>query len=67
MGEGSLVLRAEEIRGSYSCRRSADGVYIALAEELTVIKPTVLLTFDEDMVKQALKNAPTVSVHLLTI
>jgi predicted nucleic acid-binding protein len=64
-GERSLVLRAEAIRGSYTCRRSADGIYIALAEELTAMKPTELLTFDEDMVKQAAKHAPTVSVQLL--
>src|SRR5579862_3858606 len=55
-GEIALVLRAEAIRGSYTCRRSADGLYIALAEELSVTRPTVLLTFDEDMAKQAARN-----------
>ncbi len=65
--EGSLVLRAEAIRGTYTCRRSADGIYIALAEELTAERPTILLTFDEDMSKQAAKHAPTVTVHLLTL
>lgn len=65
--EGSLVVRAEAIRGTYSCRRSADGIYIALAEELTTAGPAVLLTFDEDMSKQASRYSPTVTVHLLTI
>jgi len=64
-GEISLVLRAEAIRGSYTCRRSADGLYIALAEALTRTRPTVLLTLDADMPKQAAKNAPTVTVQLL--
>ncbi len=65
-GESRLLLRAETIRGAYSCRRSADGIYIALAEALSATLPTVLLTFDEDMAKQATKFAPTVSVELLT-
>jgi predicted nucleic acid-binding protein len=66
-GDISLALRAEAIRGGYTCRRSADGIYIALAEELAVGTPTTLLTFDEDMVKQAAKHAPTVTAQLLTI
>ena len=66
-GEKSLVLRAEAIRTTYTCRRSADGIYIALAEELTATRPTVLLTFDKDMPNQIAKNAPTVSVQLLTV
>jgi predicted nucleic acid-binding protein len=65
-GEVSLVLRSEAIRGSYSCRRSADGLYIALAEELAATRPTILLTFDEDMAKQAARAAPAVTVELLT-
>lgn len=65
-GEAALVLRAEAIRGTYTCRRSADGIYVALAEELAATKPTVLLTFDENMSKQAARHAPAVVVHLLT-
>jgi len=65
-GEIALVLRAEAIRGLNSCRRSADGLYMTLAEELAQTRPTVLLTFDEDMAKQAARNAPTVTVELLT-
>lgn len=64
-GDGSLVLRAEAIRGSYTCRRSADGLYVALAEQLTAVTPTVLLTLDQDLPKQATRHAPTVNVHLL--
>ena len=66
-GESVLLLRAEALRGTYSCRRSADGIYIALAEALSTSRPTVLLTFDEDMAKQATNLAPTVRVDLLTI
>jgi predicted nucleic acid-binding protein len=64
-GDATLIRRAEEIRGNYTCRRSADGLYIALAEQLTATRPTVLLTFDQDLPKQAAKNAPTVNVVLL--
>lgn len=65
-GDRRLVLRAEEIRGSYTCRRSADGVYIALAELLTATRTTFLLSFDEDIKKQAARYAPGVRVELLT-
>lgn len=65
--DGLLIERAEAIRGSYTCRRSADGMYIALAETLTVTgRPTVLLTFDVDMYKQAAVHASGVTVELLT-
>lgn len=66
-GDGALILRAEAIRGTYTCRQSADGIYIALAEVLTIVRPTSLLTFDEDMMKQASHYASTVNVQLLTI
>jgi hypothetical protein len=39
----------------------------ALAEELSETRSTVLLTFDQDMPNQAARNAPTVSVHVLTL
>ncbi len=64
-GDFSLAARAEAIRQSYGCSRSADGIYIALAEELARYGPTELLTFDQGMVNQAAKNAPTVKVNLL--
>ena len=64
-GESALTLRAEALRAAYSCRRSADGIYVALAEALSATRPTVLLTFDSDMAKQAANFAPTVRVDLL--
>jgi predicted nucleic acid-binding protein len=64
-GDFSLAARAEAIRQGYGCSRSADGLYIALAEALTQQGPTELLTFDRGMVKQAAQNAPTVKVNLL--
>ena len=64
-GEAALVLRAEQIRAGYGCSRSADGIYIALADELSQTMPTVLLTFDQDLPKQAVRHAPGVSVKLL--
>ena len=64
-GEASLVARAEAIRSGYGCSRSADGIYIALAEELAARLPTVILTFDQNMDKQAARNAPTVTVQPL--
>ncbi len=64
-GEASLVARAEQIRGTYSCRRSADALYIALAEELTQMGSTELVTFDADLQKQAAAAAPSVVVRLL--
>ena len=65
-GEASLILRADQIRGSYGCSRSADALYIALAEELSQTYTTRLLTFDQGLPRQAAQNAPLVNVHLLT-
>jgi predicted nucleic acid-binding protein len=65
-GEISLIARAEAIRTGYGCSRSADGIYIALAEALARTVPTVIVTFDQDMQNQVTRNAPTVSVHTLT-
>ena len=64
-GEGSLVLRAEAVRGTYTCRRSSDGIYIALAEALAMSVSTSLLTFDADMARQAAREAPAVTIHLV--
>lgn len=66
-GDRALIARAEQIGESYGCSRSADGIYIALAEELSLTRHTVLLTFDKDMTNQAARNAPTVTVQILTI
>ena len=65
-GEVALVMRAEEIRSGYGCSRSSDGLYIALAEALTSTGPVELLTFDTGIVNQAARNAPTVTVNLLS-
>ena len=64
-GDVGLIQRAEQISSGYGCSRSADGIYIALAEELQQTQPTVLLTFDQELPKQAIKQAPTVNVQLL--
>jgi predicted nucleic acid-binding protein len=63
-GDGSLVNRAEEIRKSYGCSRSADGIYLALAEELAGNGTAELLTFDSGLVNQA-RHASGVAVRLL--
>ncbi len=65
-GESSLIQRAVQIRASYGCSRSADALYIALAEELSQTYTTRLLTFDQGIPNQAARNAPSVNVHLLT-
>ena len=64
-GDATLIQRAEQISSGYGCSRSADGIYIALAEELERTRPTVLLTFDKEIPKQAAKQASTVTVQLL--
>lgn len=64
-GDAALTMRAEEIRSGYGCSRSADGLYIALAEELTQVGPAELLTFDTGLPNQAARNAPTVKVNVL--
>ena len=64
-GEASLVNRAEQIRSGYGCSRSADAIFIALAEQLAATRPTRLLTFDTGFKNRASRNAPTVDVHEL--
>ncbi len=64
-GDGPLVARAEQIRQGYGCSRSADGLYLALTEELAARGITEILTFDGGMENQAKANAPTVKVRLL--
>jgi len=65
-GEASLIIRADQICATYGASRSADALYIALAEELSQTYTTRLFTFDKDLPKQAARNAPGVNVHLLT-
>lgn len=65
-GDAALILRADQICAGYGASRSADAIYLALAEELATSYADVrLLTFDADLPKQAARNAPTVTVHLL--
>lgn len=64
-GDGALVARAEQIRQGYGCSRSADGIYIALTEELTKKGEAEILTFDGGMKNQARANAPKVKVNVL--
>jgi predicted nucleic acid-binding protein len=66
-GEAAIIARAEAIRDTYGCSRSADGIYIALAEELAAGFPTILLTFDKELQKQAARHAPVVQVQLLLV
>lgn len=66
-GEAALIKRAEEVRSGYGCSRASDGIYLALAEELTAIRPTEFLTFDVGVINQAAKNVPTVRINLLPI
>ena len=64
-GDASLIARAEAMRGAYGCSRSADSMYIALAERLSAVGSTELLTFDAGQKQQAAAMAPTVTVNLL--
>lgn len=64
-GDVALIQRAEQISNGYGCSRSADGIYIALAEELQKSMPTIILTFDQHMPGQAASKAPSVTVQLL--
>ena len=64
-GDAALITKAEEIRQGYGCGRSADSIYLALAWELAQSETTELLTFDQDLQKQAAKKAPSVKVNLL--
>lgn len=66
-GDNSLIARAEQIRSEYGCSRSADGLYIALAEELAAKGTAELLTFDSNMDSQSKMVAPTVVVTLLKL
>lgn len=66
-GDAALIQRAKEIQQSYGCSRSADCLYLALAEELAKSVATELLTFDTGMISQAAKNAPTVQINLLPV
>ena len=63
--DAQFIKRAKEIQNSYGCSRSADSIYIALAEDLAKTRTVELLTFDKGMLNQAAKNAPTVTIKVL--
>jgi predicted nucleic acid-binding protein len=65
--ESALIKRAVEIRGSYVCKRSSDGLYIAFAEELSKTRIAEIVTFDQGMKNQIANYAPTVTLNLLTV
>jgi predicted nucleic acid-binding protein len=67
VSEATLIKRAFEIQQSYGCSRSADSIYIALAEHLAKSQPVEIVTFDGGLVNQAAKNAPTVKVNVLPV
>ena len=67
LNDAVLMKRAVEIRENYGCSRSSDGLYIALAEELSKTANVEILTFDKGFTNQIANNAPTVKLNLLTI
>ena len=64
-GDKSLIQRAEEIRGPLGCSRSADGIYLALAEELSRSSATEVVTFDNGMQAQAASHALSHHIEVL--
>jgi predicted nucleic acid-binding protein len=66
-GDKSLIERAEEIRDTLGCSRSADGIYLALAEELGKTTNTEVVTFDTGMPSQAAASSLALTVVLLPI
>jgi predicted nucleic acid-binding protein len=67
ISDADLIERAFEIQQSYGCIRSADSIYIALAEHLAKIHTVEIVTFDGGLVSQAAKNAPSVKVNVLPV
>lgn len=63
--DAQFIKRAKEIQNGYGCSRSADSLYLALAENLAKTRTVEFLTFDRGMINQAAKNAPTVTVKVL--
>jgi len=64
-GDFALAKRAEEIRQGRGCSHSADGLYLALAEELSTLGAVELLTFDQGQAAQATAILPQITVKLL--
>ena len=66
-GDRGLIQRAEQIRGSLGCSRSADGIYLALADELAKGSNTEIVTFDNGMKSQAANSGIAASVEVLPV
>lgn len=66
-GDASLIARAETFRSGYGCSRSADTLYLALAEELSKQGQVELLTFDTGQEAMAVQYLPQITVQLLTV
>lgn len=64
-GDHALIERAEQIREGFGCSRSADGLYLALAEVLARQGDAVLVTYDLGMVQQAAAVALGAHVRLV--
>jgi predicted nucleic acid-binding protein len=67
ISDATLIRRSFEIQQSYGCSRSADSIYIALAEHLAKSQTVEIVTFDGGLVNQAAKNAPTVKINVLPV
>jgi len=65
-GDKALIADAVRIRGSYTCLRVSDSLYLALAEQLAALGCPELLTFDKDLRSHAAANAPGVTVRLFS-
>jgi predicted nucleic acid-binding protein len=66
-GDSHLIKRAEQIRSSLGCSRSADGIYLALAEELSEASSTEVVTFDPGMQSQASASSLAPAVVVLPV
>lgn len=65
-GEDSLIARAHELQGGYGCSHSADGLYLALTEQLAQKSEAWIVTFDAKMKNQVQANAPGVKIRILS-
>jgi predicted nucleic acid-binding protein len=55
INDADLIKRAFEIQQGYGCSRSADSIYIALAEHLAKTHTVEIITFDGGLVNQSAK------------
>ena len=67
ISDATLIKRTFEIQQSYGCSRSADSIYIALAEYLAKSHTVEIVTFDGGLVNHVAKNAPSVKVNVLPV